>query len=134
MIPLTGKYGTGKYLRVSTIDLPDLLDFTENGKRLFAVNAGNGYIKIQIKGAKAQAWARSKNPNHLITAARFLIGESNHGRRVHFKDGNSFNLTRSNIEVEIPAIKKTFPIDWGKAITSRQTKMAKCDFSNPTIH
>ncbi|GEB84152.1 hypothetical protein AOR01nite_26290 [Acetobacter orleanensis] len=126
LIALTGRHGTGRHLRVSKTDLPDLMIFTDNGTRLHVIDNGSGQVKIQIGGRKAKAWKHSTNPSDLVTAARFLVGETHGGRRIRFKDRNAFNLTRDNLEVLVPAIEETFTIDWQKAVAARQTKMQSC--------
>ncbi|GAN69717.1 hypothetical protein Abol_058_002 [Acetobacter orleanensis JCM 7639] len=100
--------------------------FTDNGTRLHVIDNGSGQVKIQIGGRKAKAWKHSTNPSDLVTAARFLVGETHGGRRIRFKDRNAFNLTRDNLEVLVPAIEETFTIDWQKAVAARQTKMQSC--------
>lgn len=126
LIGLTGRHGTGKQLRVSTADLPDLLAFTDNGRRLHVVNNGAGHIKVQIGGPNAQRWRQSENPNDLVTVARFLVGETHGGRHICCKDHNPFNLTRDNLEVLVRAKEETFTINWEKAVAARQTKMKAC--------
>lgn len=129
-LSLSGRHGSGKHLLVNTDDIPDLMRFTDNGTRLHVVCDGRGKPYVRIKGPKSQAWARSTNPDHLITAARFLVGETNGSRKIKFKDHNPFNLTRDNLEVEVPAKDEVFPINWEKAVAARQTKMA----SLPALH
>ncbi|MFT8307760.1 hypothetical protein [Acetobacter malorum] len=126
LIGLTGRHGTDKHLRVSTADLPDLLVFTDNGRRLHVVNNGAGHIKIQIGGPNAQRWRQSENTRDLVTVARFLVGETHGGRRICCKDHNPFNLTRDNLEVLVRAKEETFTIDWEKAVAARQAKMKAC--------
>lgn len=132
-IALTGTHGTGKTLRVSTADLPDLMAFTDSGRHLHAVDNGVNQIKVQIGGPNAQAWKHSENRSDLVTAARFLVGEAHGGRRIRFKDHNSFNLTRNNLEVLVPAIEQTFSIDWEKAVAARQAKMQACSAHSQAV-
>lgn len=127
LIALTGTHGTGKTLRVSTEDLPDLMTFTDNGKHLHVVPSDSlGHVYARISGPNAQAWKHSENRNDLVTAARFLVGETHGGRSIRNKDHNSLNLTRDNLEVLVPAIEETFTIDWAKAVAARQAKMQAC--------
>lgn len=134
LIGLTGRHGTGKQLRVSTADLPDLLAFTDNGTRLQVVMDGTGkHPTLRLNGPNAQRWQHSENTRDLVTVARFLVGETHGGRRIRCKDHDPFNLTRDNLEVLVPAIEETFPIDWEKAVTDRQAKMQGC-CEGQTIH
>lgn len=126
LIALTGTHGTGKTLRVSTKDLADLMTFTDSGTRLSVIVNGNNQPILCTNGPNAKAWKRSTNPCDLVTVARFLTGETHGGRRIRFKDRNSFNLTRDNLEVLVPAIEQTFSIDWEKAVAARQAKMQSC--------
>lgn len=134
LIALTGTHGTGKTLRVSTADLPDLMAFTDSGKHLHVVMDGHGkHPTLCIDGTNAQAWKHSEKQSDLVTAARFLVGETHGGRRIRFKDHNSFNLTRNNLEVLVPAIEETFTIDWEKAVAARQAKMQACSAHSQVV-
>ncbi|MFT9295800.1 MAG: hypothetical protein ABF544_08730 [Acetobacter orientalis] len=127
LIALTGRHGTGKHLRVSTADLHDLLTFTDNGTRLSVIVNGEGtHSTLCTNGPNAQAWKHSSSPCDLVPVTRFLVGETHGGRRIRSKDHDPFNLTRDNLEVLVPAIEETFPIDWKKAVAARQTKMQSC--------
>lgn len=131
-ISLSGTHGQGKSARISRDDALDVLAFTESGKRLHVVESSPGASPIvRISGPAAQAWAKSPNPKHSITLARFLVGETHAGRRVRFKDHDPFNLTRDNLVIEVPALTRQassseafFPIDWDKAEAARKAKMA----------
>lgn len=127
LIALTGRHGTGKHLRVSTADVPDLLAFTDNGKHLHAVPSDtHGTVYVRVNGPNAQAWKHSANRGDLVTLARFLVGETHGGRCIRCKDHDPLNLTRDNLEVLVPAIEETFTIDWEKAVAARQAKMQEC--------
>lgn len=103
------------------------MSMSEDGKRLHVVNVGNGSVYVYVGGPKAQAWADSTNPEHLVTLSRLLLGETHTGRRIRFKDYNTFNLCRDNMETEVKATKERFPIDWTKAEERRAIQLGRAE-------
>lgn len=104
------------------------MSMSEDGKRLCVVLDGDRTNpSVCVGGPKAQAWAESANPAHLVTLSRLLLGETHTGRRIRFKDHNPFNLCRDNMEIEVKATKERFQIDWTKAEERRAIQLDRAE-------
>lgn len=115
-IPLTGAHGHGHRLELDTDDAEITLAMSEEGRKLYVVQNGDKTAEtVKIGGSCAQAFAGSTNPQHNITVARLLLGETHKGRRVRFRDRNPFNMRRDNLYLEVNATGTHHDIDWSKA-------------------
>lgn len=123
-LPLSGTHGQGHMLVLSAEDVADVLAVSDNGKKLYVITRGGGTtVGVSFRDTTCFVWSKYNGKNPLATLERFLASETHGGRVIRHKDGNPFNLTRENLEIEVKAKKSRHPIDWDKAVSERKHRM-----------
>lgn len=119
-LPMSGTHGQGHMLVLSADDVTDVLAISDNGKKLYVVPGGADGVNVRFRDETCTIWSKHNGAQPLASVVRFLASETHGGRVIRHKDGNPFNLTRENLEIEVKAKKSRHPIDWDKAVSERR--------------
>jgi len=120
-VPLKGVHARGRSLRIAIEDHSDIMKMSDIGKRIYVVTPQGSDRPTVVMRTDAP---QTSGAHQTVTVARFLAGEMHGGRKLHYKDGNPFNLCRTNLETEVLATGERFPIDWNKAVAGRERFLA----------
>ncbi|OAJ69285.1 hypothetical protein A0123_00094 [Gluconobacter cerinus] len=114
-LQLSGVHGAGRFLHIAAPDHANLMQMSDEGKRIYVITDRSGHHTAVMLTKAPQ----TPGSHQMVTVARFLAGEMHDGRKLHYKDGNPFNLHRDNLETEIKATSERHPINWEKAVAGR---------------
>lgn len=122
-IPLSGKHGLGKVLKVDREDYKLLMEMSESGTYLYVVPDNSQSLTVRIGGKGAACFSANDNPNHRLPVTRFLTGERHGGLVLRHINHDPMDCRRANLIHEVKAKKTRHPIDWEKAQRKREERM-----------
>lgn len=122
-IPLRGKHGLGKVLKVDREDYELLMEMSERGTYLYVVPDISQSLTVRIGGKGAACFSANDNPEHRLPVTRFLTGERHKGLVLRHINHDPMDCRRANLIHEVKAKKTRHPIDWEKAQRKREERM-----------